>query len=431
MVRCFVYWMAADMPSMERTAGELLRYAQQRDLPESTIWAQYFHGCACYQQNDLEAAHDSFLAVMQSQHIAPGFIAIQGPIGLALVLQAQGQGDAAAAAVTAVLEYAQQTNNDAAREAGLAFGAALALRQGRMDDASQWTAGVGRVAHGFVATSVVALFAPPLAIAAILLKHGTRAALDEAEQMLTQLEVYLAGMHADRFYVEALALQALLYAQQGRRAEALQTLEHAITVAQPGRLQRVFLDLDDGIRVLLAELNLAGERGAFVRQLCAAVDGTTATPALNTVPQGEEVSSARAPAAPVTVRGCIVLDPGAAAAPRSARAVDQPGVGSAAAACAAADKQGNRAGARHFNRDGQAAHDQLVSQAACREPARSHFAGARDGFPDRNTVPAIVPGVAAAPAGSTGGGVFCGVFCSRFEAAKDQAAVMATHGKRV
>ena len=177
IIKCFVYWMAADMHSMERTATELLRFAQQRGLPESTLWALYFHGCACYQQNDLAAAHDDFLAIMHSQHLAPGFLAVQGPVGSALVLQAQGQEHAAVAAVTAVLDYAQQTNNAVARQTGLAFGAALALRQGRIEEAAQWVAGIS---HSFVPPPVVTLFAPPLAGAAILLQHGTETALNDA-----------------------------------------------------------------------------------------------------------------------------------------------------------------------------------------------------------------------------------------------------------
>ena len=278
ITKCFIRWMAADMHGVERTAGELLRYAQQRDLPESTIWAQYFHGSACYQQNDLAAAHDDFLAVMQSQHIAPGFIAIQGPIGLALVLQARGQVDAAQAAVTAVLDYAQQTNNDAARQAGRAFGAALALRQGKTEEASQWVAEAG---HSFVPTAVVTLFEPPLGAAAILLQQGTRAALNDAEQMLWQMETYLAAAHVNRFYVEMLTLKALLYSKQGQRAKALEALAQAVTVAQPGNLQRVFLDIDSGLQGLLSELDLDGERGVFVRQLCAAANMTAAAPVVD------------------------------------------------------------------------------------------------------------------------------------------------------
>ncbi|MFN8464840.1 MAG: LuxR C-terminal-related transcriptional regulator [Caldilineaceae bacterium] len=269
IIRCFVYWMAADLPSLEQTAAELLRYAQQRDLPESTVWGQYFHGCACYQLNDLAAAREDFLAVMNSRDIAPGFVAIQGAYGFALALQAQGEADAAAAALAMVADYAQQTDNDLARQAFLAFNADLALRQGRLEAALEWVAGNG---PRLSPVPLLAFFAAPLAAAAILLRYGTRAAMDEAEQMLRQLETYLAQVHVDRFYIEARALQALLYAQRGERAKALEALDMAITLAQPGGLQRVFLDLDAGLYNLLAELELDEERAAFVSQLRAAIN---------------------------------------------------------------------------------------------------------------------------------------------------------------
>ena len=237
--------------------------------PKVPFGPQYFHGCACYQQNDLAGAYEDFLAVMNSRDIAPGFIAIQGAYGFALVLQAQGEADAAAAAVATVLDYAQQTDNNVARQAVLAFNADLARRQGRLDTALEWVAGNG---HRLPPGPLVTLFAAPLAAAAILLRHGTRTALDEAEQILRQMETYLAQVHIDRFYIEARALQALLYAQRGRRAEAVEALGRAITLAQPGGLQRVFLDLDAGLYDLLAELELDEEHAAFVSQLRAAIN---------------------------------------------------------------------------------------------------------------------------------------------------------------
>ena len=269
IIRCFVYWMAADLPNLERTAVELLHYAHQRDLPESTVWAQYFHGCACYQQNDLASAYEDFLAVMSSRDIAPSFATIQSVYGFALVLQAQGQADMAAAALATMLDDAQHTNNDLARQAALAFNADLALRQGRLEAALQWMAEGG---HRVAPVPLLTLSAAPLVAAAIRLRQGTQTALNEAEQLLLQMETYLAGTHIDRYYIEVRALQALLYAQRGQRAKALAVLESAVTLAQPGGLQRVFLDLDSGLYSLLAELELDNERAAFVNQLRAEIN---------------------------------------------------------------------------------------------------------------------------------------------------------------
>ena len=61
---CFIYWVAADLPQLLKTAAHLLELARERNLPESLDWAHYFRGCAHYQRNDLEAAARDFAAVV-------------------------------------------------------------------------------------------------------------------------------------------------------------------------------------------------------------------------------------------------------------------------------------------------------------------------------------------------------------------------------
>ena len=60
---CFIYWVAADLPQLLKTAAHLLELARERNLAESLDWAHYFRGCAHYQQNDLEAAARDFATV--------------------------------------------------------------------------------------------------------------------------------------------------------------------------------------------------------------------------------------------------------------------------------------------------------------------------------------------------------------------------------
>ena len=147
-----------------------------------------------------------------------------------------------------------------ARQAGRAFGADLALLQGKLADAFHWAAETDR---GFMPAPLVTFFAPPLGTAAILLQHGTQASLNEAEQILRQMENYLAATHVERFRVEALVLQVVLYDKRGLRAQARQMLEHAVTLAQPGGLQRVFLDQGAALQDLLAELSMNSPLAAF------------------------------------------------------------------------------------------------------------------------------------------------------------------------
>ena len=68
---CFVYWMAADLPQLLLTADHLLELARERNLAESLDWAQYFRGCAHYQQNDLETAARDFRGSCAGAHGHP------------------------------------------------------------------------------------------------------------------------------------------------------------------------------------------------------------------------------------------------------------------------------------------------------------------------------------------------------------------------
>jgi LuxR family maltose regulon positive regulatory protein len=54
--------------------------------------------------------------------------------------------------------------------------------------------------------------------------------------------------------IEVLALQALLKGGQGERQTALELLEQAVTLAQPGGFIQLFVDLGPQMAGLLAEL---------------------------------------------------------------------------------------------------------------------------------------------------------------------------------
>ena len=70
--------------------------------------------------------------------------------------------------------------------------------------------------------------------------------------------------------IEILALLALLHDAQGKRNEALAALEQAVTLAQPGRFIRVFVELGPRMAALLRLLANRGMVSGFVEQVLAA-----------------------------------------------------------------------------------------------------------------------------------------------------------------
>ena len=265
---CLIYWMAADLPHLLQTADHLLELARERNLAESLDWAQYFRGCAHYQQNDLEAAARDFAAVVSEHRAAHGVVLPHSTFGLASTHQAQGLVEPARAAAATVVKYALEMNNPAMLADARAFEAHLALLQGREGEAARWAAQADRN----IRTAPMPLFyVPNFTLVEILLAQGTPASLEEAARLLARLHEVVQATHNTRFLIEALALQALLHDARRERSAALDALAQAVALAEPGGVIRVFVDLGPRMAALLHQL--AAQRvgpAGFIATLLAA-----------------------------------------------------------------------------------------------------------------------------------------------------------------
>ena len=248
---CFIYWVAADLPQLLKTAAHLLELARERNLPESLDWAHYFLGCAHYQRNDLEAAGRDFAAVVSQSAAAHGFAFLHSAFGLAAAHQAQGLIEPPSAAAATAVKYALEMNNPAMLADARAFEAHLALLQGREGEAARWAAQADRN----IRTAPMPLFyAPDFTLVEILLAQGTPASLEEAARLLARLHEVVQATHNTRFLIEALALQALLHDARRERSAALDALAQAVALAEPGGVIRVFVDLGPRMAALLHQL---------------------------------------------------------------------------------------------------------------------------------------------------------------------------------
>jgi LuxR family maltose regulon positive regulatory protein len=261
---CFIYWAAAELPQLLQTADHLLELARERDLPESLDWARYFLGCAHYQQNDLETAARDFAGVVPGHTATHGIVFLHGTFGLASTHQAQGLVKPARDDAATVIKYALEMNDPAMLAAARAFEAHLALLQGREGEAAHWVAQANRD----IRTAPMPLFyVLDFTLVEILLAQGTPANLEEAARLLARLHEVVQAIHNTRFQIEALALQALLHDAQRERRAALEALKHAIALAEPGGVIRVFVDLGPRMATLLYPLAAQQAHPGFIARL--------------------------------------------------------------------------------------------------------------------------------------------------------------------
>lgn len=261
---CVFHWITADLSGLTQTANRFLVLASERNLAESAAWARYFRGCAAYQLNDLAGAENDFSAVVGRRYVAHSHTFSQGAFGLATVYQAQGRSDQARAVIESVVAYGSETNNTRVLADAQMFRAWLATQQGQQAEGQPWVAWVNRTAP---LTPMTTFYVSSFAVVKLLLHQATPASLREALGLLSRLRAFAEATHNTRFLIDVLALQALLDDAQGREQAALLALQQAVTLAQPGGILRVFLDLGPNMADLLDRLGRQKGAPDYVEQI--------------------------------------------------------------------------------------------------------------------------------------------------------------------
>jgi len=226
---------------------------------------------------------------------------------LARIRQTQNRPEEARRIVDATLSFALEIRSEVTLRGARAFQAELALRQGRLAEASHWAETSG----AFQPLPMPHAYIPSLTWAMILLAQDTPASRQQARQLLAQMDAYFTSIHYIAIRIRILALQAILYRAEGDERQALAVLEQSIALAEPGGFLRLFVDLGPQLQPLLATLARRGVSPAYLAAISAAYGESdlyplAATPLEQTVP-GAVRSAASVPIETLTNRERDVL----------------------------------------------------------------------------------------------------------------------------
>jgi LuxR family maltose regulon positive regulatory protein len=247
---CFFYWIEADLTAMIQTAARSQKIDAGLQNPWTLGHALYFSGIAHYHRNELHAAEEKLLPMVKSPFLHHALNFAHSAFALALIYQLWSREDEAKEVAESAVSYALDNNNTAVIEIARAFQAELALRQGRLAEASHW-------AEHFVAKPFQAMYrfyVPQLTLVRVLLAQENTDSREQAGDLLTQLYDFVVSTHNTRFQIDVLALKALLHHSQDDESAALKALSEALTLAEPGGFIRPFVDLGPQIAGLLKQL---------------------------------------------------------------------------------------------------------------------------------------------------------------------------------
>jgi LuxR family maltose regulon positive regulatory protein len=257
---------------LDRSAEEAITLAQSAQLLECLAAARSLRAAAHYHWNDLAMVQRILLPSIRGGAVVSAEFQAQCLIIWSLTEQALGNSAAATAAATALDDIARSNQNIFLADIAAAFGAELALRQGRLAEASEWASSC----DFDPLAPCYAFYSPAMTLAKVLVLGPSPAGRARASGLLDDLVDYQDRIHNKRFLVESLALRALLQSRRGDSGAGLEDLARAVTLAQRSRFLRVFVDLGPEMVKLLSRLQLDDEALTYVGEILKAFGDTRA-----------------------------------------------------------------------------------------------------------------------------------------------------------
>ncbi len=267
-----VNWGQGRLNDVEQHCAEVLRLAQNgaQLVPVlGTGMTLLLRGVLLAERNDLQAAACDLAecaAVAGQAQIAP--LVSTAQMYLALVLQAQGQHDAAherfaladAALRSGALPPLTQKELEGCR-------ALFWLRSGGVSSAARW-------AETYIPSDapLTPYDYPRIALARTLIAEGKAA---RAATMLAQLAAEAEDAGYGRFQIWALLLEALAHHMENDTPRALTVLERALALALPEGYTRLFADEGAPMAALLRAAQGRGINTRYVAHLLAAIAPAT------------------------------------------------------------------------------------------------------------------------------------------------------------
>jgi LuxR family maltose regulon positive regulatory protein len=256
-----VHWSTAELDRTLSVCDRLAALSQRDGLPASLAWANFLSGAARYLRGDPAAAARDFSVIVESPVSTNPHVSLQAHLGLAAAHLAAGRQAEAAEAARRTTAWALEVGMPGAINLTESFQARLALATGRAGAAIAWAA------NRLPPRSSAPLFLmeePLLTWVHVQLARPGGAGLDEAADALAVERRFAEETHNTLRRIHVLALEALVLEASSRRVQALDALQGALALAEPGGIVQPFLDLLPGMAPLLQALAARSDGNAHV-----------------------------------------------------------------------------------------------------------------------------------------------------------------------
>jgi LuxR family maltose regulon positive regulatory protein len=220
-------------------------------LAHTTGVTKYFLGATHYLANELTKAKYYLFGVLDVCSFTDAIYVTQACGILGFIYLSEGYPEKAESVTQQVVDSAWEMQDKYSPEIRKALRVELALRLGRVDEARRLSIGVDFESL----PPTWFLYVPQLTHMKLLLADGTDRSLEKARSRLVEMDQTMRSVNRKCVRIDVLGLLALVCHKMGAREAALEALQDALMLAEPGGWVRNFVDLGAPMTELLERLN--------------------------------------------------------------------------------------------------------------------------------------------------------------------------------
>ncbi len=257
--------LSADLLEAVRAARRCTNVCKRSGLSYVEAWSRYLGANAGLQSYHLDEALQGFQYVEEKQSIMHRKGVIEAQVGLVLTYQAMQRPEEAASALKRLMEYSLATEDPQHIAVAQSCQARLSLLQGDAKPAIDWAQSYQIETH--VPSMLIWMEDPAVTWIRVMTATGSRENLQQASELLAMLRQSTEALNNTYQTIELLVLQSLTLEKLERVDEALQVLQQAIKLAQPGGWIRPFVELGRPMVELLSSFTEQKSSADYLRRV--------------------------------------------------------------------------------------------------------------------------------------------------------------------
>ena len=261
----FIHILMGDLAEAHRTT--LLNRKTATELNNAYIgaWTYYLEGFIHFSRYELAEAADCFERAVEQRYVLHARAAIDSLIGQAVTCHYLGQEERTQAAMTMLLDFAQDTNQLPYILLAESCRARISILQNASAQSRRWLQTADLTLD--VGTMFYWLEVPRITSCRVLAAQDSDADLKKGLETLAQYATENQAVHNVRQLIDITALQAVISAKLGNHNEAARFVQRALDLAEPGGWIQPFVELGDPMASLLRGRQWRAATGEFAERI--------------------------------------------------------------------------------------------------------------------------------------------------------------------